>query len=56
MSKFGDLLGGKTPATTPAPAPVAPPEVKKPPAPPLIKEEPKQEGWGKPNLKAGKKG
>jgi len=52
MSKFGDLLGGKTPATTPAPAapaPVAPPA-------PLIKEEPKAEGWGKPNLKAGKKG
>jgi hypothetical protein len=52
MSKFGDLLGGKTPATTPAPAaapaPVAPPA-------PLIKEEPKQQGWGKPNLKAGKK-
>jgi hypothetical protein len=52
MSKFGDLLGGKTPATTPAPAaapaPVAPPA-------PLIKEEPKAEGWGKPNLKAGKK-
>ena len=52
MSKFGDLLGGKTPATTPAPAaapaPVAPPA-------PLIKEQPKAEGWGKPNLKAGKK-
>jgi hypothetical protein len=29
--------------------------VKKPPAPPLIKEQPKAEGWGKPNLKAGKK-
>ena len=55
MSKFGDLLGGKTPATTPAPAPVAPPEVKKPSAPPLIKEQPKQQGWGKPTLKAGNK-
>jgi len=52
MSKFGDLLGGKAPATPPAPAPV----VEKPPAPPVvIKEEPKKEGWGKPNLKAGKK-
>ena len=51
MSKFGDLLGGKTPATTPAPAPAP----VAPPAPPLIKEEPKQQGWGKPNLKAGKK-
>ncbi len=46
MSKFGDLLGGKTPSTTPAPA--APPA-------PVIKEEPKVEGWGKPNLKVGKK-
>jgi hypothetical protein len=53
MSKFGDLLGGKTPATTPAPA--AAPAPVAPPAPPLIKEEPKQQGWGKPNLKAGKK-
>ena len=53
MSKFGDLLGGKTPATTPAPAPAPAPVA--PPAPPLIKEEPKQQGWGKPNLKAGKK-
>ena len=53
MSKFGDLLGGKTPATTPAPA-AAPPAPVAPPAP-LIKEQPKAEGWGKPNLKAGKK-
>ena len=53
MSKFGDLLGGKTPATTPAPAPVAPPQVKK--SAPIIQEKPKAEGWGKPNLKAGKK-
>ena len=53
MSKFGDLLGGKTPATTPAPA--AAPAPVAPPAPPLIKEQPKAEGWGKPNLKAGKK-
>ena len=55
MSKFGDLLGGKTPATTPAPA-AAPPAPVAPPTPPVVvKEEPKVEGWGKPNLKAGKK-
>ena len=55
MSKFGDLLGGKTPATTPAPAAPAP-VVEKPSTPPVVvKEEPKAQGWGKPNLKAGKK-